>query len=284
MYKKGSLLYTNTDNFIQNGSTSAQYTVLFEPTERTAYEYYTNTKNYLVLYTMDNVKAKLDFYKISSDGTSLTLLTGIEPQIKDYSVRPLDPYEGSDEFWFTTNGFGTPSTLFLADAEKVDVGAPPSSSTKDIIQETDFIDEQIKSLPDQYDSSNVVVEQRTATSEDGTEIPYFIVMDKDVTMDGKNPTLLYGYGGFEVSLGPHYIATQGLAWLERGGVYVEANIRGGGEFGPSWHQAALKEKRNKSYEDFIAVGEHLIETGVCTNKSLAIRGGSNVSRCFVHNM
>ena len=98
---------------------------------------------------------------------------------------------------------------------------------------------------------------------------------KDLKLDGKNPTLLYGYGGFEISLGPHYIATAGLAWVERGGVYVEANIRGGGEFGPSWHQAALKANRNKAYEDFIAVGEHLIAIGICKPKTLAARGGSN---------
>jgi prolyl oligopeptidase len=102
-----------------------------------------------------------------------------------------------------------------------------------------------------------------------------MIRKKDIELDGKNPTLVYGYGGFEISLGPRYGATTGLAWLERGGVYVEANIRGGGEFGPSWHQAALKEKRNKAYEDFIAVGEHLIESGICKPKTLAARGGSN---------
>ena len=104
---------------------------------------------------------------------------------------------------------------------------------------------------------------------------YSMVRKKDIELNGKNPTLLYGYGGFEISLGPRYAATTGLAWLERGGVYVEANIRGGGEFGPSWHQAALKENRNKAYEDFIAVGEHLIESGICKPKTLAARGGSN---------
>jgi prolyl oligopeptidase len=96
-----------------------------------------------------------------------------------------------------------------------------------------------------------------------------------VELDGSNPTLLYGYGGFEVSLGPHYVATAGIAWLERGGVYVEANIRGGGEFGPAWHQAALKANRNKCYEDFVAVAEHLVESKLCSPKTLAIRGGSN---------
>ena len=103
-----------------------------------------------------------------------------------------------------------------------------------------------------------------------------MIRSKDIVLNGKNPTLLYGYGGFEVSLGPKYIATAGLAWLERGGVYIEANIRGGGEFGPAWHQAALKANRNKAYEDFIAVAEHLITSNICTPKTLAIRGGSNV--------
>ena len=115
-------------------------------------------------------------------------------------------------------------------------------------EEDSFIITKLKQLPEQYNSSGLIVEQRMATSKDGTEIPYFIVMKEGMELTGKNPTLLYGYGGFEISLGPHYVATSGLAWLERGGVYVEANIRGGGEFGPSWHQAALKANRNKAYE------------------------------------
>jgi prolyl oligopeptidase len=157
--------------------------------------------------------------------------------------------------------------LFLADATKVE---DPSEGMED-----KFIVEEMKRLPEQYDSSGLKVEQRTAISEDGTEIPYFIVMNEDTELNGKNPTLLYGYGGFEISLGPHYVATSGLAWLERGGIYIEANIRGGGEFGPSWHQAALKANRNKAYEDFIAVAEHLIDSQICKPKMLAIRGGSN---------
>jgi prolyl oligopeptidase len=237
---------------------------LFEPTERTAYEYFTCTKNYLVLSTMDNVKSKLEFYKLENDGTSLTL-AGADPeaQIKSCSVRPMDSND-SDEFWFTTSDYTTPSTLSLADAAKVSTGMKQA-----------YVTQTVKSLPPQYDAAGLTVEQRMATSEDGTEIPYFIIYKTDMELDGKNPTLLYGYGGFEISLGPHYIATAGLAWLERGGVYVEANIRGGGEFGPKWHQAALKANRNKAYEDFIAVGEHLIETGVCKPKTLAARGGSN---------
>lgn len=102
-----------------------------------------------------------------------------------------------------------------------------------------------------------------------------MIAKKGLPLDGTTPTLLYGYGGFEISLGPRYATTVGISWLERGGVYVEANIRGGGEYGPQWHQSALKENRNKCYEDFIAVGEHLVATKVCSPKTLACRGGSN---------
>ncbi|EEC47531.1 predicted protein [Phaeodactylum tricornutum CCAP 1055/1] len=264
-YQRGSVIFALTDTFLEKGAAGSTYSVLFKPTDRTAYEYFTATKNYLVLSTMDNVKSKLQFYKI--EGETLTLVSDpeAEAQIRDCSVSPVDPYDGSDEFWFTTSDFTTPSTLFLADAARVEGSSATDS----------FLQEKLRSLPPQYDASNLDVAQQIAVSNDGTEIPYFIIKNKDLKLDGKNPTLLYGYGGFEVSLGPHYIATAGLAWLERGGVYVEANIRGGGEFGPSWHQAALKANRNKAYEDFIAVGEHLIEAGICKPKTLAIRGGSN---------
>jgi prolyl oligopeptidase len=120
-----------------------------------------------------------------------------------------------------------------------------------------------------------VVEQREATSKDGTRVPYFLVMREDAARDGTNPTLLYGYGGFEVSLTPGYSATVGASWLERGGVYAVANIRGGGEFGPRWHQAALKANRNKCYEDFAAVAEDLITTQITSPRHLGIQGGSN---------
>ena len=230
-YKRGSVIYCPLEAFWKDGKAAVDYQILFEPTERTAYEYFTCTKNYLILSTMENVKSKLTFYK--TDGNSLTKVQEGSPAIRACSVRPMDPYD-NDEFWFTTSDYVTPSTLFLADATKVEE-SPNTEGDEDV-----FITKKCKTLPPQYDSANLEVEQRTAVSKDGTEIPYFIVYKKDIEMNGKNPTLLYGYGGFEISLGPHYIATSGLAWLERGGVYIEANIRGGGEFGPSWHQAALK--------------------------------------------
>lgn len=264
IYTQGSVVYTHTDTLIEKGAAGATYQLLFKPTERTAYEYLTSTKNYLILSTMDSVKSKLEFFKIEDEGSSIRLVGGDEiGQIRDCSARPLDAYAGSDEFWFTTSDFVTPSTLCLADAAKVS-HAPEAYVTK-----------TLKSLPPQYNTDNLEVFQEFATSKDGTQVPFFMIRRKDIKLNGKNPTLLYGYGGFEISLNPHYIATAGVAWLERGGVYVEANIRGGGEFGPKWHQAALKENRNKSYEDFIAVAEHLIAEKVCEPKTLAIRGGSN---------
>lgn len=273
VYKKGSLVSVTTRDFLANGASKCtSYEILFEPTERSAYEYFTATKNYLVLATMENVKSKLDFYKITSSGptTVLTRVGGPSvPQIRDCSVSPVDPHSGSDAFWFTTSDYITPTTLFLADAALVE---------QDVTEGADqdkFIVEKLKELPPKYKADGLQVTQQFATSKDGTEIPYFIVRSKEMELNGKNPTLLYGYGGFEVSLGPKYIATSGLAWLERGGVYVEANIRGGGEFGPAYHQAALKANRNKAYEDFIAVGEDLIASGICQPETLAARGGSN---------
>jgi prolyl oligopeptidase len=275
-YKQGSVIITQIDHFLKHGAANSTYTILFEPTERTAYEYFTASKNYLVLSIMDNVKSKLQFFKIDPDGDRLEPIGYVpEPQIRDCSIRPVDAYSGLDDFWFETSDFVTPSSLFLVDANKIlelphDDESSPSAP--------DYItrgEQPLKSLPEQYNADNLVVEQRMATSKDGTKIPYFIIYQKDIILDGSNPTLLYAYGGFEVSQTPHYIASAGLAWLERGGVYIEANIRGGGEFGPAWHQSALREKRHKCYEDFAAVAEHLIASNICSPQTLAGRGGSN---------
>jgi prolyl oligopeptidase len=119
------------------------------------------------------------------------------------------------------------------------------------------------------------VEQAFATSKDGTRVPYFVVWPRGAKADGANPTLLYGYGGFEIALTPSYNASVGRGWLSRGGVYVVANIRGGGEYGPRWHQAALKQNRLRAYEDFAAVAEDLIRRKVTSPRHLGIMGGSN---------
>ncbi len=133
----------------------------------------------------------------------------------------------------------------------------------------------VKSLPAYFDAAGFAVEFHEATSKDGVRIPYSVVIARDAKRDGSNPTLLYGYGGFEVSLRPHYSPTMGSAWLERGGVYAMAHIRGGGEFGPAWHQAAKKENRQRAFDDFIAVSEDLVARGICSRRTLGIMGGSN---------
>ena len=131
----------------------------------------------------------------------------------------------------------------------------------------------IKSLPARFDASGLVTEQFEATSKDGTRIPYFVTRPK--SLKGPAPTILYGYGGFEVSLTPSYSANFGRLWLSHGGIYVVANIRGGGEFGPSWHDAALKTKRQHAYDDFEAVAQDLARRGLTTPSQLGIMGGSN---------
>lgn len=135
--------------------------------------------------------------------------------------------------------------------------------------------EKLKSLPGFFETEGLAVSQHEAKSKDGTRVPYFQVSAKAIKLNGENPTVLYGYGGFEVSMTPSYSAGIGEAWLEKGGVWVVANIRGGGEFGPKWHQAALKANRNKAYEDFIAVAEDLIARRLTSTPHLGIMGGSN---------
>ena len=163
---------------------------------------------------------------------------------------------GHHDYFITLSDYLTPSTLYLATA---------GSDTR----------ETLKSLPAFFDASPYKVEQFEVASKDGERIPYFTVMNKNTKFDGKNPTLLYGYGGFEVSQLPGYSATVGNAWLNNGGVYVVANIRGGGEFGPRWHQAGLKANRQKVFDDFIAVAEDVIAKKITTPRHLAISGGSN---------
>ncbi|MEO1071394.1 MAG: prolyl oligopeptidase family serine peptidase [Pseudomonadota bacterium] len=133
----------------------------------------------------------------------------------------------------------------------------------------------LKSLPAKFDTDGLVVHQKEATSKDGTKIPYFVVHREGIELDGSTPTLLYAYGGFQISMRPSYSGGIGRMWLERGGAYVLANIRGGGEFGPAWHQAGLKGERQRIFDDFIAVGEDLSAKGITSPEHLGIMGGSN---------
>jgi prolyl oligopeptidase len=161
-----------------------------------------------------------------------------------------------DQFFLSLTGFLTPSSLELGNA---------ATGTLKVV----------KTLPAQFDASNLTVEQLEATSKDGTKVPYFIVHRKDIRYDGSNPVLLDAYGGFQISRTPGYSGLQGKLWLERGGIYALANIRGGGEFGPAWHDAGLKTHRQRIYDDFYAVGQDLVARKITSSRRLGIVGGSN---------
>ena len=178
------------------------------------------------------------------------------PPLSMLYMSPVDPFRKSDLYRLTVTNYLTPGDLALGT-----LGGPPA--------------EVLKRGPRFFDAAGMGVSQHEATSADGTKVPYFQVSPKGFQADGTAPTLLYGYGGFEVSLTPGYSAVAGSEWVGKGGVYVVANIRGGGEFGPGWHQAALKAKRGRAYEDFAAVADDLVRRRVTSVPHLGAMGGSN---------
>ncbi len=246
-YPQDALLAIDLDDFLAG---DRSFELLFEPSERVSLDGVTYTLNYLLMTTLDNVRGRLYRLTLGDEGwiTEEVKLPGMGT-IAIGSTGDFD-----DSFFFTYTDFTTPSSLYLVR----DDGAP----------------EQVKSSPAWFDTDGMSVVQYEATSPDGTKIPYFVFMPKGFEADGANPTLLYAYGGFEVSRKPRYSGSKGFAWVERGGVYVLANIRGGGEFGPKWHQAAMKEKHQNNFDDFIAVAEDLIKRKITSSEHLGIMGGS----------
>ena len=249
-YAAGSLIVTKFDDFMKGGR---NFDVLFEPSETTSLVGFSPTKNHFILNVLDNVKNRLYVLTHNDKGWARESLLGA-PNFGTVSASGIDP-EDSDEYFLTVTDYVTPTALMLGT-----VGKNP---------------ETLKQLPAFFDAKDLKIQQFFATSKDGTKVPYFMVSNKNTKLDGKDPTLLYGYGGFEISLTPNYSATVGRAWLTQGGVYAVANIRGGGEYGPRWHQAALKEKRHRAYEDFAAVAQDLIARKVTSPKHLGMQGGSN---------
>ncbi|GAB2839809.1 prolyl oligopeptidase family serine peptidase [Pseudoduganella ginsengisoli] len=248
-YLQGSLLAIGFDGFMAG---KRDFNVLYEPDATRSLQSVTATKSAIVLNEMVNVRSQVHEWRMQ-DG-KWERRTVSTPPYASVSISPVD-YLESDSYFMVLNDFLTPTSLHLGQVG-TDLRQP------------------LKSQPAFFDASGLKVEQQFATARDGTRIPYFAVMRKDVKFDGNNPTLLYGYGGFEISMRPTYNATVGRAWLEKGGVYVLSNIRGGGEFGPRWHEAALKEKRQVSYDDFITVAEDLIARKVTSPQHLGIMGGS----------
>jgi len=247
----GALLVANFDDFMAG---KRDFQALFTPDAHTALSSYAWTRHHLILDVLHDVQSKLYVLTPGSGRWSRKPLEGA-PALSTVRVAGTDP-DNSDEYWLTVTGFLTPTTL-----QRGVLGKQPAQT--------------IKHEPNFFNAAKFNVSQHFATSKDGTRIPYFEIAPKDMKLDGSNRTLLYGYGGFEVSLLPFYSGSVGRAWLSRGGVFVVANIRGGGEYGPAWHKAALKANRPRAYEDFAAVARDLVKRGVTSPRHLGAEGGSN---------
>ncbi len=250
-YKSGSLLAARFDDYMQG---KRELAVLFEPTESTALDGYSWTRHQLILNVMDNVVNKLEVLTPHGGDWKRESLGGA-PKLSTIAAVGVDD-DSSDDYFLTVTGFLQPATLYYGTLGQGDAQA-------------------IKHSPSFFDASRYEVSQHFATSKDGTRVPYFEIAPKNLRADGSHPTLQYGYGGFEISLQPNYNGNLGRAWLEKGGVYVIANIRGGGEYGPRWHKAALKANRLRSYEDFAAVSEDLFARKITSPQHLGAMGGSN---------
>ena len=268
---RGRLLVSINQNWDAGGSAFAQGSLLsldlaktladpqhlhpvavYRPGPRESLGSVSPTKNTLVITAYQNVRGRAFVYTPSGSGWThrrLALPDNVAVGLVDTNLR-------DDRMFLDVRGFLTPTSLYLGDGAAATIA-------------------KVKALPAEFDASNDVVEQHEATSKDGTKIPYFIVHPKNMKYSGSNPTVLTAYGGFQISETPSYSGTTGKLWLERGGVYVLANIRGGGEFGPAWHEAGLKTHRQRIYDDFYAVGKDLVARNITSPRHLGIVGGSN---------
>lgn len=249
-YPAGALIAIPWDKFLAGGR---DFAVLFQPRPRVALAEAGSTRSHVIVNELDNVRNRLFVLTPKDDGTWERVPLAA-PEFGTVSAEEVEPE--SDDYFLSVTDFLTPSSLYLGT-----LGSPERVL--------------LKQLPAFFNAEGLEVSQHESVSKDGSRVPYFQVSRKGMPTDGSNPTLLYGYGGFEISLTAAYSASVGASWLEKGGVYVLANIRGGGEFGPSWHQAALKENRQRAYDDFISIAEDLIKRGVTAPRHLGIMGGSN---------
>jgi prolyl oligopeptidase len=245
-YPAGALLAARFDAFLAG---ARELTVLFEPDAHTSLAYHAWTRHHLILNMLRDVRSELAVLTPAEEWRR-SALPGV-PALEHTDIAATDP-DDSDEYMLLSSGFTQPDTL-----RRAEVGGEP---------------ETLKQAPAFFDAAGLSVRQLFATSADGTQVPYFVVGP-----DGPDsgPCLLTGYGGFEISLTPSYPGVIGRGWLARGGTYVVANLRGGGEYGPRWHQAAIKEHRHRVYEDFAAVAADLVDRGITTRDRLGIEGGSN---------
>ena len=260
VYRSGSLLAADAPAYLRG---ERDFTVLFEPTATRSLAGYTTTRSHVIVNVLDKVASRLEEWHRSAEGFVRREIAAPHPGT--LGVGGLnDPLLFDDalaeSYALTSSDYLSPDALLL--------GHTGSDAR-----------ETLKALPATFDAEGMRSEQFFATSADGTQVPYFVVRPAvsvaGAATQAPAPTLLYGYGGFEISMTPTYASHFGPAWLARGGVLVVANIRGGGEFGPAWHQAAQREHKQRSYDDFIAVAEDLIARGLTTARQLGMRGSSN---------
>ncbi|WP_310539548.1 prolyl oligopeptidase family serine peptidase [Phenylobacterium sp.] len=231
---------------------AAKPELIVQPGPRQAISDVYDTKGRLVVNLLDEVKGAVDAYDRRDGRWTATRLA--LPKDATFTVRSAS---GDDnQLLVAAEGFLDPASLWLANAATGKA-------------------EPVKALPARFHAAAHEVKQHWATSSDGAKIPYFVVLPKGAKLDGSLPTIMYGYGGFEVAKPPIYLPEMGKIWLERGGAYVIANIRGGGEFGPAWHQSVLREKRQLSFDDFAAVAKDLSARKITSARRLGIYGRSN---------
>ncbi|MET4146063.1 prolyl oligopeptidase family serine peptidase [Arthrobacter sp. UYCo732] len=299
-YPAGSLLAANFAEYL---SGSRKLLTLFTPDVHTSLQSWSWTRNFLLLNLLRDVSSEIRVLDpaapaagfASGAGAWASSLLDACPPLHDVNAYAVDdedegPTDGGagDDFWLVATGFTTPSTLMRGTLEREAAASRDrSGSSAGVSSSVVSRHAEVKASPSFFDDASYEVQQHFAVSEDGTRVPYFQVASRNLVADGQNPTQLSGYGGFEVSRTPAYSGTVGRAWLERrttatgaaphsrGGVFVVANIRGGGEYGPGWHRAALKENRHRAFEDFAAVARHLISRGVTSRERLGCVGGSN---------
>ena len=247
-YAAGALLAIRFDLFMRG---SRSFFILYEPRPRSSLLEIALTKTAVLVTELDNVRTRL--WELTFDGQNWN--RGRVPTPEFAQIDIAGSYWASDDYQYTAQDFLTPTTLWQRR-----VGQP--------------LRRELKALPSFFKSDGLLTQQFEATSRDGTRIPYFVVMRRDAKSNGRNRTLLYGYGGFAAPELPFYSGVFGKGWLEPGGVFVLANLRGGGEFGPEWHRAAQKEHKQRTWDDFIAVAEDLIRRGITSPDHLGILGGS----------
>lgn len=231
----------------------AQSDLIFKPSEAQILSQFYVMKDRLYLGLIEHVKHKWVKARLDSQNKWTQNPLALP---ENSTLYPSALSEIDDVMMFDATGFLLPTTRYQLTLSNSKV-------------------RKLEASPARFKKVGLTVSQFFAKSKDGTQIPYYVVHKKDLLMNGQNPTILDAYGGFEISKMPYYSGVMGKSWLERGGVYVSANIRGGGEYGPQWHQAALKENRQRAFDDFFAVAEDLIARKITSSKKLGIVGGSN---------